>query len=331
MSAAKTALTIAVRYSAQRRQVGPAGAREVPVLDYLAHQRTLLPRLATTFGLHFAIRDLQQRFAERPGDEEEDDDTVEVRAAGLKAYASWHCVETVQKCREACGGRGYLAENRFGRLLADTDVFTTFEGANPVLMQLVAKGLLSRFRDEMGDLRLWSAAHWLAERAQTTLTELNPVVTRRTDPDHLRDPDFHQAAFTYREERLLRSLARRLKRRIDEGRDTFPALTECQAHALELGDAHGERIVLEAFQEGVARAPNPGLSEVLGSLSALFALSRMEHHRGWYLESGYLEASKSRAIRAQVNELCGEVRACAPFLVDGFGIPDEVLAAPAGL
>ena len=69
---------------------------------------------------------------------------LEVRAAGIKAAASRHALDTLQACREACGGQGYLAENRFARLKADTDVFTTFEGSNPVLLQLAAKGLLSR-------------------------------------------------------------------------------------------------------------------------------------------------------------------------------------------
>ena len=69
-------------------------------------------------------------------------------------------------------------------------------------------------------------------------------------------------------------------------------------------------------------------SEILRSLVHLFALSRIEADRGWYLESGYLEPPKSRAIRAQVNELCEELRAHARFLVDAFGIPDEVLGAP---
>jgi acyl-CoA oxidase len=182
----------------------------------------------------------------------------------------------------------------------------------------------------MGDLRLWGMARWLAERAQTTVAERNPVATRRTDPDHLRDPEMHLAAFRYREERLLRSLAQRLKARIDEGMDTFRALNECQDHAVELAEAHVERFILEAFHDGVARAPSPGLSEALAGVAALFALARMEAHRGWYLESGYLEAPKSRAVRAQVNALCGEVREYARFLVDAFGIPDEVLAAPAG-
>ncbi|HSR42238.1 MAG TPA: acyl-CoA dehydrogenase, partial [Longimicrobiales bacterium] len=57
----------------------------------------------------------------------------------------------------------------------------------------------------------------------------------------------------------------------------------------------------------------------------------LEHHRGWYLESGYFEGPKARAVRAQVNALCRELRGQAPFLVDAFGIPDDVLRAPDGL
>ena len=42
---------------------------------------------------------------------------------------------------------GYLQDNRFALLNADTDVFTTFEGDNTVLLQLVTKGLLTNSQD----------------------------------------------------------------------------------------------------------------------------------------------------------------------------------------
>jgi len=328
VSAVKTGLAIAVRHTERRRQFGPEGAPEVPLLDYLAMQRALLPRLATTYGLHFAVRDLLQRIR---APHEPVDPELEVRAAGLKALASRHCVDTLQVCREACGGQGYLAANRFGALKADTDVFTTFEGANDVLLQLVAKGLLSRFRHEMGDLHFWGTLRWLAERAGASVASHNPLFTRRTDPEHLRDPGFHLAALTYREDRLIRSAAMRLKARLDEGVDSFQAMNACQDHLLELARAHVDRIVLEAFQDAVARAPSPALADALGSLCTLYALATLETCRGWYLESGFLEPSKSRAVRSEVNALCGELRGCARLLVDAFGIPDDLLAAPAAL
>jgi len=39
----------------------------------------------------------------------------------------------------------------------------------------------------------------------------------------------------------------------------------------------------------------------------------------------------SAALTREVNRLCNETRLCAGRLVDAFGIPDEVLAAPIGL
>lgn len=322
VSASKLALTIGVRYAAARRQFGPEGGEERPILEYTAMQRELAPRLATTFGLHFAVRALQARFAESVRKE---DPELEGMAAALKAYASDHCVDTVQACREACGGRGYLAENRFAALKEDTDVFTTFEGANLVLYQLVAKGLLSRFREEMGDLTFWRAVRALGERAETSLTELNPVATRRTEESHLRDPAFHLSALRYREDRLLRSSAMRLRSRLRDGMESFRAVNEVQDHLVALARAHAERVTLEAFQEACAAAPKPGMSELLSDTAALFALSRIEADRGWFLEAGYLESLKSRAIRAQVSALCGEVSECAEHLVDGFGIPEALL------
>jgi acyl-CoA oxidase len=223
------------------------------------------------------------------------------------------------------GGRGYHAANRIGRLRADTDIFTTFEGANTVLLQLVAKSVLTRFREEIGDLRFMGMVRYLAERTGTRLARRNPVATRRTDPEHLRDPAYHRAAFEYREERLLDSVARRLKHRLDEGVEPFQAFNECQHHLEELGRAHTERLMLDAFQDAVSRAPTPGSSELLRELAALYALTVLEGHRGWYLEAGSMETPKSRAIRSQVEEICRELRPLAGELVGAWGIPDEVL------
>ena len=332
VSVAKTGLTIAVRYGMRRRQFGPAGGREVPLLSYLGHQRLLLPRLARTYALHFAVRDLVDAYGRlSEGDPQAPPSPeVEARAAALKAIASEHCVKTLQACREACGGQGYMAVNRFGRLKADTDVFTTFEGANAVLLQLVAKSLLSEYREEMGDLKIWDVVRLLADRAQTRLADLNPLVTRRTDEDHLRDPEFHAASFQYRETRLLASAARRLKARIDDGMDSFEAMNVCQDHLLSLAHAHADRLAVEAFQDAVAKAPGPGPSEVLLTVARLHALWSIERDRGWFLESGWIEPVKAKALRAQVNALCGEVAEHAELLVDAFGIPDEVLEAPLG-
>ena len=325
-SVAKKSLTIAIRYAAGRRQFGPAGDAEVPILGYLALQRELLPRLAASYATSFALRDLIRRFA----DEGTDRRQLEVRAAALKAVASRHALRTLQACREACGGQGYLAENQFARMKADTDVFTTFEGANPVLLQLVAKGLLSSYRRDMGDLSMWGIARHLADLAGTRLAEMNPLVTRRTDPDHLASHDFQLAALKYREQRLLRSLARRLKSRLDQGMDSFGAVNACQDHMIALARAHADRIMLAASAEALDGMKEGAGKELIAEVIAFHGLATLEAHRGWYLEKGYFEPVKSEAVRREVNERCKVLAERALELVDALGIPDELIAAPIG-
>ena len=42
--------------------------------------------------------------------------SLESLAAGTKALGTWHASRTIQECREACGGAGYLMSNRLGAL-----------------------------------------------------------------------------------------------------------------------------------------------------------------------------------------------------------------------
>jgi acyl-CoA oxidase len=326
LSTAKSALAIAVRYGARRRQFGPAGTSETVLLDYLTHQRRLLPPLATCYALDFALKDLADRFT--AAETEDDRREVESLAAGLKAFATWHASQTIQICREACGGQGYLAVNRFAALKADSDVFTTFEGDNFVLLQLVTKGLLTGYRRQFGDMNLLGLVRYLAAQAATAVADLNPIVTRQTDESHLRDPAFQLAAFRWREDHLLGTLARRLKKRLDQQMDPFSALVDVQDHAVVTARAHVERVVVERFAAAIEGCGDAELKAILGSLRDLFALSQIEKDRGWFQEHGYLEAAKAKAVRKTVIKLCREIRPQAEPLVDAFGIPDALLGAP---
>ena len=321
LGATKVALTIAIRYGARRRQFGSPGEPERVLLDYPSHQRRLMPPLATTYALNFALHDLQRQYVS----EDEDRRRTEAAAAGLKAYASWHATETIQACREACGGQGYLAINRFAALKADTDVFTTFEGDNTVLMQLVAKDLLTGFRQQFGDLGAFGIAKFAADRAKHAVTERNPIISRKTDEEHLRDPDFQGAILAAHRTDLILSLARRVRARIEEGKSSFDALIMCQDHALSAARAHVEREILRSLLSAGQETPSSGVAEWLERLRSLYALAAIERSAAWYLEHGYLDAPKTKAIRNLVTKLCAEIRPQAVPLVDAFDVPPGCL------
>lgn len=324
ISAAKSAITIAVRYGARRRQFGPDGGPELPLLEYPTHQRRLLPRLATTYAYHFAFERLIDDYVSGGADVRR----LEATAAGLKAFGTWHAVDTIQAAREACGGAGYLAENRLGPLRADSDVFVTYEGDNTVLAQLVTKSLLNDFRHEFDDMNLLGTIRYLATRAFSAVREANPLVLGGASRDRLRDRAWQRDAFRWREEHLLQALARRMKNRIDAGMDTLAAFNDIQDHVFVCARAHVERLVLDRFADAVAAVPEPLLQAALEPLVDLYALSHVERDRGWFQEHGQLSAAASKAVRKEVTALCREVRGNAVALVDGFGIPEQVLAAP---
>ena len=345
VSASKAALTIAIRYALERRQFSPPdGDDEVLLLDFRQHQRRLLPALATTYALHFAQQGLVDRLHEAFTTEdypERERRKLESQAAGIKALSTWHATSTIQTCREACGGAGYMSINRLPVLKADTDVFTTFEGDNTVLLQLVAKGLLTDYRDEFGSLDTIGIVRFIADQvvervvertaARKLIEALIDAVPGREEEADLLDRGYHLELFEWRESHVLEGVARRLKGAIDNGMDAFSAFNAAQDHVLLAARVHIDRIILEAFVDGIASCEDEAVRRLLDKLCDLHALSSIERDRGWFLEHGRLSAPRSKGVIAAVNSLCDELRPHALSLVDAFAIPDETLAAPIGL
>jgi acyl-CoA oxidase len=155
MWASALGLNIAITYATQRRQFDSgAGTDEVVLMDYGRHQRRLLPRLATTYAGLFAHDEFLQKFDavfSGKADTDADREDLETLAAALKPLSTWHALDTLQEAREACGGNGFLFENRLVGLRADLDIFATFEGDNNVLLQLVGKRLLADYGRQFKD------------------------------------------------------------------------------------------------------------------------------------------------------------------------------------
>ena len=279
-NAARVALDIATRYALQRRQFSaPDEDGEVLIMDYLVHQRRLFPLIAKSYALQFAQNELVAKChdlqtADSPDAEEQRE--LESRAAGLKAANTWHASTAIQEAREACGGAGYMADNRLIALRADTDVFTTFEGDNHVLTQLVAKELLTAYADDIKGMSpvewVRFAANFAGERVlKRTAAEtiMQTIVDARQDNEEegsLFNRGTQVQMFEDREQYMIASVARRLQAKSKE-MSAFDAFNSVQDHVLHAAKAHIDRVVLEAFVAGIdsceddeaARGPRAGL------------------------------------------------------------------------
>lgn len=350
INASKVALTVALRYANTRRQFGDGDGPELLLLDYGMHQRRLLPLLAKTYALHFAQEvlagQLHEVFSLPPATQWSEEEelarrSLESRAAGTKALGTWHASRTIQECREACGGAGYLSENRFDALRADTDVFTTFEGDNHVLLQLVAKGLLTNYSSEFEELDQLGMVRFVAGLAVETVierTSVHKLLERIKDvlpggddgwdqEAGLLDPEYQLAMLRWREEHMLSGAARRLKRGIDEGMEPTEVFSRVQDHVIGCAHAHVDRLVLEAFVAKTAALPDGDDKVALNLLCDLFALSTIEADRGWWMEHGRLSNVRAKAISREVSDLCRKIRPLAEDLVNAFGVPEEMLDA----
>jgi acyl-CoA oxidase len=136
----RLALSIALRYAFRRRQFGPPGGEEVPIITYRIHQRRLIPLMATSYAITFFNNACKREYARvmsKDTDDEESLKQVHLLASATKAFCSWQALEHIQMAREATGGQGYLTRNIISVMLTDSNVFVTLDGDNYLLMQQV--------------------------------------------------------------------------------------------------------------------------------------------------------------------------------------------------
>jgi acyl-CoA oxidase len=326
LGGAKMALSIAVKYALNRRQFNDSvKIQEDLIMDYPTHQIRLTPSIASAYVYHVTLEEMMKRYSD---DSQPDKRKIETQVAGLKSIITWFANDTIQECREACGGKGYLLENRIADLKGDVDIFTTFEGDNTVLLQLAAKGVLSDFQAEFNSAGFTSVLKLLQSQLSDTLTAINPLYSNKVDAEHLYNPKFHKHAFSYRTRRLTYTLAMRIRNYIKKGVPSYQAFLKVQTHLLALGKAYSVELAYGVFHDFCETVTDAEHKDLLEKLGTLYALNEIHADARWFLEQGYIGGTKSKAIRQRVERLSTELRPHIEVLVDGFGIPEHCLTAP---
>ncbi|GAA1144072.1 acyl-CoA dehydrogenase [Microbacterium natoriense] len=334
-------LKIAITYATERRQFGGADGQEVVLLDYGKQQRRLLPRLATTYAQIFAHDEFLQKFdgvfsgrTDTPDDRED----LETLAAALKPLSTWHALDTLQEAREACGGAGFMFENRLVGLRADLDIYVTFEGDNNILLQLVGKRLLTDYAKQFKGKDAAALAKFAVGQTAgkvfhgAGLRQLGQAVadlgsTARSVEKGLREEQQHEL-LADRVHQMVADIAGRLRAAGKDKELGARLFNENQAELIEAARAHGELLQWEAFTDGVNRATDAGTKKVLTWLRDLFGLQLIEKHLAWYLINGRLSTQRAAAVSSYIDRLCARLRPYALELVDAFGYEQEHLRAP---
>lgn len=339
----KLAVCIALRFSATRRQFGPADGEEVPVLEYQLQQWRLLPYLAAAYALdHFSkslfldlvalqrglLRDDQSARQAELGRE------IHALASAGKPLASWTAQRGIQECREACGGHGYLAVNRLGDLRNDNDPNCTYEGDNNVLLQQTSNFLLALLDREgagPGGARFESPL-----KSVDFLAAYPALLGRRFAAASLQDcldSAVPLAAYEWLVCYLLRESHQKLAREKRAGSSDFDARNNSQAYCCRpLALAFLELTVLRRFHQHTHQpGVPPPLRAVLRRLSALYGLWSLSQHSALLYRGGYFSGEQAgKMLEDAILELCSQLKDDAVALVDVLAPPDFVLDSPIG-
>ncbi|MFC0315335.1 acyl-CoA dehydrogenase [Gordonia phosphorivorans] len=344
-AAGRLALTLAVKYALHRRQFeGPGDGGEMLLLDYRAHQRRLLPLVARAYAFALAQNEVTAQLHEvqsAPADSVDPDvmRRLETMAAAIKVGHSDLASRAAIEARTACGGAGYMAENRLPLIRDDLDVFTTFEGDNLVLTQLVAKHLLTAYAADVDDLDTVGWVRFAASMARDVALEKTAVrqilqSVRDSSDESPEDSDLTDyqtqlALLGGREDHLVRTVAARMRRAGDDDVDAFEVFTQTQDHLIKAGRAHIDRLALEAFETAIDALPEDAPQrEALALVRDLFVYSTLEDDLGWFLMHRFVSVERAKAVRRGVNDLCERLRPLADDLVDAFGVPAVALEVP---
>ncbi len=326
LSGAKMSLAIAVKHALKRRQFNDSiKIQEDLIIDYPTHQMRLTPPIVKAYVYHITLDNMIKQYSDVSI---VDKRKIETQVAGLKAIITSFSNTTIQECREACGGKGYLAENRIADIKADVDIFTTFEGDNNVLLQLAAKGILSDFKAEFNSGGFSSVLKIISTQISDKLTTINTLYTNKVDREHLYDAKFHKHAFHYRTRRLTYTLAMRIRDYIKKGIPPYQAFLKVQTHLITLGKAYSSELAYKTYCDFTATITDKKNKLLFEKMGSLYALHEIRQDASWYLEQGYIGGTKSKAIRQRTERLCTELRPHIEVLIDGFGIPKNTITAP---
>ncbi|XP_010887715.1 peroxisomal acyl-coenzyme A oxidase 1 isoform X1 [Esox lucius] len=326
------ACTIAIRYSAVRRQseIRP-GEGEPQILDYQTQQYKLFPLLATAYAYNFVGQYMNQVYHRITGDMSQGDfsELPELHAlsAGLKAFTTWTASSGIEVCRMACGGHGYSSCSALPDIYVTFVPTCTYEGENTVMMLQTARFLIKSYRQASAGHRLSGIVSYLNEsefRLQPQTVSSRATLVNGNNLQSLVEAYKLRAAWLV--EQAAKSIQQELQRSVSQE----DAWNNSSIDLVRASDAHCHYVVVKLFAAKVGEIEDPAVHSVLSTLALLYALQGITQHSGDFLQAGLLSAPQLSQASQTLKQLLVQLRPDAVALVDAFDFRDEMLNSVLG-
>ncbi|KAH9473481.1 hypothetical protein MJO28_000690 [Puccinia striiformis f. sp. tritici] len=337
---AKKALTIAVRYGAIRRQFKTGNNPfETQLLDYTTHQRRLMPLVAQAIAMGFtALRmtELYEKLSEElesfdsSSDKEHTERVLETlkethaSSAGLKAFSTWQCLETIDKCRQSLGGHGYSAYAGLASMYADQAVQCTWEGDNTILSLQAGRSLISAYQDAQKGKKLSTGTAYLNDKTI--------LKARCRSDEKVVDLDTMDLAWGTIAANVVKKAADVYEAKVKQGLGKDVALEGCAHERFCAAKIHTMGYIFRQFRDALALLSDeePRTLKTLTTICQLFGAFQIEENAAYFLKYEFYTPKQMDIVSETVTRLCAEVRGYAVSLIDAFRYSDHIINSPFG-
>lgn len=318
------AATIAVRYSAVRRQSQPKpGEPEPQILDYVTQQHKLFIAVASSHVIGASAQWLWNLYTEvnKELDTGKIDNLPELHALAccLKAVTTADVSGLIEKCRLACGGHGYMQSSGLPQMYSNATAACTYEGENTVLMLQTARWLV----------KAWEQA--------SKGKPLSPTLAYLSDKTRPQKWDNSVTGIIKGFERVaagkLKLSVTSLYNYKKSGLSPEDAWNRTSVQLVAASEAYCRATLLSTHKSEVDRTSSL-LSEpvrrVLYQLVELYAIYWALEKLGDLLLYTAITGTDVQELQRMYEELLSKIRPNAIGLVDAFDFKDEILGSTLG-
>ncbi|KAI3649439.1 hypothetical protein MP228_005071 [Amoeboaphelidium protococcarum] len=343
------AVTIAVRYAHVRKQFKDINSVEVPLIQHQSIQYRLIPALALTYAIAFASFTLNVRMKQlQLGGSKDSLKAYHIQCCTLKVLSTAESANSIEVCRMACGGNGYLNCSGFAENYNSFVHMLTAEGENHVLSLQVGNSASKSVAQVVSGSKIDNAdfeflrKHYKNEFVVTSIDDAQSIV----------------AVFEHRAALMAFKLYDLVQQMVASGLSQIEAIGRLQSDMYKFTFALGQYRLVESFKTALD-GPLPKLpsfkygkqsafnlmkkplsqlnSNVASALNVLFkcyAFYLINENTMDFVECGSLNATKLKQVRTQLlyqkESLLQSVVPYLPMLVDSLAVPDFVVNSAIG-
>ncbi|KAI5641659.1 acyl-CoA oxidase domain-containing protein [Phthorimaea operculella] len=332
-----SAVTIAIRYAATRKQFGNKDD-EIPLLEYPLHQWRLFGYVASAVVFRIYIQNFTRIYlniVEKSNSGQRVDDLsaavseIHAMVSSSKPAITWRVLRAAQECRESCGGHGYLKAANLGDIRNNHEPTVTYEGDNNVLQQQAGNWLLRQYEMALSGNTVDSPLGTV-----TFLNNYKHILQRKfscKDSKELSTTHFIISTYEWLICWLLKHTHESYESEISKGLSKFEAKTKSQVYKWRtLTQAYAEYLSLIYTLQAIEKKEK-SLQPVLFKLFRLYGLWSLDQYLVELYQGGFCVGGEcARLLREGVVGLCGEVKGEVVSVADALAPTDFVLNSVLG-